>query len=165
MLGSLFGGGESEHDRILRENTEAIKRNTAEREGQFTGLGGQATLASDIGDALRQQAAELAAFIERQRAVQDPNRPGFESVEFPPRLLEQFDALGISIDELVLAAEAFDLTVVDEGPWSNCARRFSPTFSGRSSLPTLSATSPWRATSAPASPGPPPIRRRSSRGH
>ncbi len=40
LLGGLFGGGESEHDRIVRENTEAIERNTAARSDQFAGLGG-----------------------------------------------------------------------------------------------------------------------------
>jgi hypothetical protein len=103
VLGGLFGGGESEHDRIVRENTEAIKRNTAARSEAFTGLGGAEDLARSIGQVVAENQAAV-----RLATSGSPFRPQANET-----LTREFAELGITLEDLQRVAEMHGLDVLD----------------------------------------------------
>lgn len=113
-------GGESAHDRILRENTEAIERNTAAQEVQarFGGPSGQLDFARRADEALR---AFFAQAAEREEAINTLVSQGIErtiaelQVGPPPSLEGELNDLGISLQDLQVIADQFGLTVVDNG--------------------------------------------------
>jgi hypothetical protein len=115
VFSGIFGGGESEHDRIVRENTDAIQRNTARRNDEFNGLGGQTDLANKIDSA-------LASFGERfQEALasrqQSPNSGTFGSGTSPfdiPNITDDLRRFGLTMADLSAAADEFGIQIFDK---------------------------------------------------
>ncbi len=118
-IGDIAGifGGESEHDRILRENTEAIRQNTADRSEQFAGLGGQAEVQRLVLQGLAENRAALAARnAEIEQLVKQGTGREVAALQVPgvAPLEDTLRDLGVTAEELQRIAEMHGLDVLDD---------------------------------------------------
>jgi hypothetical protein len=109
-IGHALFGGENEHDRLLQANTDALERNTAQKEVQerFAGIGGLVDFEHDLEAGLTNF---RQAFAEREQQILAITQRGVprEVAELqvdPLRSLEtQLQDAGLSLEDLQAIAE------------------------------------------------------------
>jgi hypothetical protein len=116
---ALFGGGESVHDRVVRENTQAIEHETAARRAEEEFRGAAVVDFADKAD------SALATFFEsaqeHQDAVNALVQAGVDrtiaNLQVPPAesLTQALSDVGLSMEDLQVIADKFGITVVDNG--------------------------------------------------
>lgn len=114
LAGALFGGGESERDRVLRENTQAIRENTVSRTTGFEGAG--ALRAVDlINDAL------ATGVGRRLDALGDLNNQAGRDARAD--FVRQLERMGITFNQLQQIADRFGIDILVSGRLSADALR------------------------------------------
>lgn len=107
-IGGIFGGSESEHDRVVRENTSAIRENTARQNDAFRGAGGQLDLAQRVETALERFRAATEA---RTAAIEGLVKQGVDrtvaggEVGAAPILTKFLQDTGLSLEDLQRVAD------------------------------------------------------------
>lgn len=106
-LGGLFGGGPSPAEIAMRQNTEAINRNTIARTQGFEGLGGAADAAAILNQVL--------GTVRGQFLAGNTEAPGAIGRGFRAELVADLEALGLSFEQLQRIAEEAGIPILANG--------------------------------------------------
>jgi hypothetical protein len=106
-IGSLLGGP-SEHDRVVAENTRAVRENSIRRAEGFEGIGGAVQAANLIAQAIAETRFLGGSAVDQTGGV------GIVGKGSRQALVDEMEALGLSFEQLQRVADEFGIQILDK---------------------------------------------------